>query len=143
MPSSRKPSRRKLGTTQPARSASAGGIGSLRELALDLRGAWNHSADELWARLEPELWALTHNPWVVLQTVSRAKLEAALMEPDYRQRLETLLELRRQHLAAAAWFQESHAHAPLTRVAYFSMEFALSEALRSTPADSAMWPGTS
>jgi starch phosphorylase len=98
------------------------GVESLTELALDLRWAWNHSADELWAELEPELWALTHNPWVVLQTVARARLEAFLARPEYRRRLETLLDLRRQHLGSAAWFQQSHPEARLTRVAYFSME---------------------
>jgi len=105
------------------------GVGSLTELALDLRWSWNHSADEIWARLDPELWASTHNPWVVLQTVSRVTLERFLAEPRHRERLEALLELRRQHLASSAWFQQSHPRAPLTRVAYFSMEFALSEAL--------------
>jgi starch phosphorylase len=114
---------------RPSGSALAPGIESLTELALDLRWAWNHSADELWAQLEPELWALTHNPWVVLQTVARARLEAFLARPEYRRRLETLLDLRRQHLASTAWFQQSHPEALLTRVAYFSMEFALSEAL--------------
>lgn len=105
------------------------GVEALTELALDLRWSWNHSADELWAQLEPELWALTHNPWVVLQTVSRDKLEGLLARPEYRQRVATLLDLRRQYLASTAWFQQSYPEAPDTRVAYFSMEFGLSEAL--------------
>ncbi|HVA16944.1 MAG TPA: DUF3417 domain-containing protein, partial [Candidatus Dormibacteraeota bacterium] len=37
---------------------------ALTELALDLRWSFNHSADKLWERLDPELWDLTHNPWV-------------------------------------------------------------------------------
>ena len=41
----------------------------LHDLALDLRWSWNHVADELWNRLDPELWALTHNACVILQTV--------------------------------------------------------------------------
>lgn len=102
---------------------------SLTELALDLRWSWNHSADELWAQLDPELWALTHNPWVVLQTVSRTRLQQVLARPEYRSRVETLLRHRREYLASPAWFQDNHPQAPLTRVAYFSMEFGLSEAL--------------
>ena len=50
------------------------GVAQLAELALDLRSTWNHSADELWGQLDPELWALTHSPWVVLQTVARTRL---------------------------------------------------------------------
>ena len=105
------------------------GIEALREIALDLRWSWNHSADELWSQLEPELWERTHNPWVVLQTVARAKLKACLAQPEYRQRLQTLLDLRHQHHASPAWFQQSYPQASGMRVAYFSMEFALSEAL--------------
>jgi starch phosphorylase len=47
------------------------GIEALSDLALDLRWSWNHSAETLWEELDPELWALTHNPGVVLPTVSR------------------------------------------------------------------------
>jgi len=42
------------------------GSAALTELALNLRWTWNHAADELWGRLDPELWELTQNPWVVL-----------------------------------------------------------------------------
>jgi len=47
------------------------GYDSLAELALDMRWSWNHAADEVWRELDPALWDLTHNPWRVLQTVSR------------------------------------------------------------------------
>ena len=102
---------------------------SLEELALNLRSSWNHRTDELWARLDPELWALTHNPWVVLQTVSQATLKQALVDPEYRERVASLLRRRREYLSSTAWFQERHPKAGLTGVAYFSMEFGLSEAL--------------
>jgi starch phosphorylase len=101
----------------------------LTAIALDLRWAWNHRTDELWARLDPDLWSATHNPWVVLQTVSRARLDAFLDEPGNRARLDALVEYRRRHHAATTWFQHTHPGAPLTGVAYFSMEFALTEAL--------------
>jgi len=117
---------------KPGRSPKAtGGIGirTLSDLALDLRWSWNHSADELWEALEPELWALTHNPWVVLQTVSRTKLRRLLARPEYRGRIDTVLQSRRKYLGTPTWFQRRHPATGLTRVAYFSMEYALSEAL--------------
>ena len=83
----------------------------------------------LWAQLDPELWESTRNPWVVLQTVAPSRLEAFLARPEFRKRVARLLELRRRHLAATAWFQQCHGQSELKRVAYFSMEFALSEAL--------------
>ena len=120
MPSSRPPSRPKPPAEPPRRSPPPG-IESLRELALDLHWAWNHRADEIWARLEPELWAATHNPWVVLQTVSPAKLKAFLGRLDNRKRVESLLDHRRRHLAAKAWFAQNHPGERLTGIAYFSM----------------------
>ncbi len=105
------------------------GIEQLVELALDLRSTWEHSGDELWGQLDPELWALTHSPWVVLQTVARTRLAEALRDPAFHGRLESLVAARRASLTASTWFQRQHPHAPLTCVAYFSMEFGLSEAL--------------
>ena len=105
------------------------GSDALTQLALDLRWSWHHGADELWSQLDPELWTLTHNPWVVLQVASPARLGELLARPAYREQVERLLEHRRAYLASPAWFQQHHPRAPLTRVAYFSMEFALSEAL--------------
>jgi starch phosphorylase len=105
------------------------GFDSLAELALDMRSSWNHAGDELWRLLEPELWELTQNPWVVLQTVSREKLERELADPTLRKEISALLRAKRHAAEAPAWFQQDHLHGPLTRVAYFSMEFMLSEAL--------------
>ncbi len=81
------------------------------------------------ARSIPALWGLTQNPWVVLQTVSRERLERALGDPAFRKNVDALLRARRQASDAPAWFQQTHQQAPLTCVAYFSMEFMLSEAL--------------
>ena len=105
------------------------GIEALTELALNLRWSWNRSTDELWAQLDPELWSLTHNPWAVLQTASPGRVQALLARPDYRQRVKDLIDRRHLYMSSAAWFQQAHGQSPLTRVAYFSMEFALSEAL--------------
>jgi starch phosphorylase len=105
------------------------GFDCLAELALDMRWSWNHAADEVWQQLDPALWELTHNPWVVLQTVSRKQIERVLAEPGFRKKAEDLAAAKRQAEAAPAWFQQNHSQSPLTCVAYFSMEFMLSEAL--------------
>jgi starch phosphorylase len=105
------------------------GVEPLQELALDLFWSWNHSADELWGQIDAELWSLTHNPWVVLQTVSRKKLAGLCADPAFCQRLSDLTERRRRQLDEPAWFQQAHPGAELGTVAYFSLEFMLSEAL--------------
>ncbi len=105
------------------------GFDSLAELALDLRSSWNHATDAVWRRLDPVLWNLTNNPWVVLQTVSRDKVREAMADAAFRKIVDDLLHTRRQAAQAPAWFQKTHGQAALTSVAYFSMEFMLSEAL--------------
>ncbi len=105
------------------------GFNSLAELALDLRWSWNHATDEVWRKLDPELWEITHNPWVVLQTVSRDQIERVLADPGFRKNVERQVQTGRLAAETPAWFQQQHPQAPLTCVAYFSMEFMLSEAL--------------
>jgi glycogen phosphorylase len=101
---------------------------TLKELALDLRWSWNHSADILWKELDPDLWALTRNPWVVLQTVSKKKLQKALSNPKFKRITAELLEAKKARRETPGWFQKVYPGA-LTSIAYFSMEFMLSEAL--------------
>jgi len=105
------------------------GFDALSELALDLRSSWNHATDEIWRQLDTGLWQLTHNPWVVLQTVSRKKLQRVLNDPTFRNTVDALVRARRDSAQAPAWFQKTYPHTALNAVAYFSMEFMLSEAL--------------
>ena len=105
------------------------GFDSLAELALDMRSSWNHATDQVWRQLDPVLWALTQNPWAVLQTVSRDKLRHLLVDPAFRENIDDLVQVRRDAAEAPAWFQQTWPQSPLGCVAYFSMEFMLSEAL--------------
>src|ERR1700692_2558875 len=99
------------------------GIGTLTGLALDLRWSWNHATDGLWRQLDSELWEITHNPWVVLQTVSRDQVERVVGDPVFRKDVYALVQASRQAASAPAWFQQNPRPASLTCAAYFSMEF--------------------
>jgi glycogen phosphorylase len=104
-------------------------LDALTDLALDLRWSFNHSADKLWERLDPDLWDLTHNPWIVLQTASEEKLQSVTTDPHFQL---LVADLRTEKLTierSQGWFQRAHPRSGLTAVAYFSMEFMLSEAL--------------
>jgi len=106
-----------------------GAMESLVELALDLRNCWDHTTDPVWSKIEPELWERTHNPWVVLQTASRTKLKALEGDAEFGNRVRELLDKQREGLKTEAWFGRAHENSPLSCVAYFGMEFGLSEAL--------------
>jgi len=102
---------------------------ALTDLALDLRWSFNHSADRLWEQLDPELWELTHNPWVLLQTVSREKMQSITAEPGFQKLLADLHGEKTLAEESEAWFQKAYPRSGLSTIAYFSMEFMLSEAL--------------
>jgi starch phosphorylase len=102
---------------------------SLTEFALDMRSSWNHAADEVWRQLDPALWELTHNPWNVLQIASRARLKQLLADPAFRKKVDDIIQSRKRADTEPRWFQQNHSKATLTCVAYFSMEFMLSESL--------------
>jgi glycogen phosphorylase len=123
---------KQIPVNQPGNSpvtAPVEGFDSLAELALDLRWSWNHATDEVWRKLDAALWDSTQNPWVVLQTVSKDKLNSVLADPTFRKRIDDLLQTKRESAKAPAWFQKKYPQSPLKCVAYFSMEYMLSEAL--------------
>ncbi len=105
------------------------GFSALTDLAMDLRWSWSSEANEIWKQLDAALWAQTHSPLVVLQTVSGDTLKKRLADPAFRQKVDTLIRERAAADAATSWFSGSKPGSPLTAVAYFSMEFMLSEAL--------------
>jgi starch phosphorylase len=105
------------------------GLDALKELAMDLRWTWNHSMDELWRRLDPVLWERTHHPSVLLQTISREPLARALSDPGFVQLLDRLVLAKRKAETEPRWFQRQYPKSPLGCVAYFCMEFMMSEAL--------------
>ncbi len=101
----------------------------LTDLALDLRWNWNHSADVLWRKTDPELWQTTGDPWLILESISRKRLETLAADATFVNELQRQLAYRKTYLSRSSWFDERYGEAALKTVAYFSMEFGLSEAL--------------
>lgn len=104
------------------------GLEGLAELALDLRWSWNHTADSLWEMVNPEVWRITSNPWLILQTVSENHLKALAEDSTFMELMHRLIAEHREAIGDDAWFPKSYSASAL-KVAYFSMEFGLSEAL--------------
>jgi glycogen phosphorylase len=105
------------------------GFELLEELALNLSWSWHRGVDKIWEQIDSELWDLTHNPWIVLQTVSKEKLEKLLSDPHFCQLTRDLVENNRKEQGSEGWFQKNHPKAPLSCIAYFSMEYMLTEGL--------------
>ncbi len=104
-------------------------VNLLRELALDLGVAWSRHSDNIWRQIDTEVWMLTRNPWLMLQLAGDKQLETMNADQSLRDWVEKLVIERRNAAQSPGWFQKNYASSSLKQVAYFSMEFGLSEAL--------------
>lgn len=104
-------------------------VEQIAELATDLRWTWSHAGDIVWKAMDPVLWEQTENPLVVLQNLSRERLEELNRNAQFKHHLENLASARKIYCDCCGWFGEVHADTPLKGIAYFSMEFGLGEAL--------------
>lgn len=102
-------------------------LARLSTLALDLHWAWNHAGDAVWRRLDEVLWERTQNPWLLLQYVPFERLERLATDADFLRDMSRLEESRERYRATPPWRPPGTPTLP--RVAYFSMEFGLHEAL--------------
>jgi starch phosphorylase len=100
----------------------------LKGLAHDLRWSWNHSAHRLWRTLDPELWQRTRNPVLLLQTISRENLIHVAGTREFRDCLRDVL-LQSSDGNQPQPFVKGHLAEKVSPIAYFSMEYMLSEAL--------------
>ena len=102
-------------------------LSRLSTLALDLHWAWNHAGDTVWRQLDETLWERTQNPWLLLQHLPSERLERLSRDEAFLDELKALDASRERYLATQPW--RPAATDALPRVAYFSMEFGLHEAL--------------
>lgn len=96
----------------------------LLEIAHNLWWVWNFEATDLFASIDSNLWnECEGNPIILLERMSYEKLEALESDPDFMQQLDNVY----------AAFQE-YINAPFDSakpsVAYFSMEYGLSNILK-------------
>lgn len=104
-------------------------LAGLATLALDLRWSWNHAADRLWRGLDARLWERESNPWMLLQSVSQERLETLARDQDFVTQLSQLLAERERYLQEPAWYAAAQGTDGPAGIAYFSLEFGISEAL--------------
>jgi starch phosphorylase len=104
-------------------------LAALADLALDLRWTWSHEADALWQRIDADAWEQTRNPWTILQDISPWRLQALAADSAFTGELQRLADARRAYLESPGWFASVLPDATPKRIAYFSMEFGLGEAL--------------
>ncbi len=104
-------------------------LADLTELAFDLR--WNNcpAARHLWSRFDPEMWERTENPFLVLQSARQEQIDAAAADVTLLRELDEWRNEVDEYYSTEPEFRTLDPNGALKTVAYFSMEFGLSEAL--------------
>jgi len=104
-------------------------ISALGDLILDLRWTWHHGTDSLWAMLDEELWKRTRNPWLVLQNVSPRRLQALAVDGRFVAELQRAERARDEYRHARTLWEDICPPDFKGPIAYFSMEFGVTETL--------------
>ncbi|MBI3971136.1 MAG: alpha-glucan family phosphorylase [Chloroflexi bacterium] len=112
----------------------------LRELALNLRWAWDRETIDLFRRLDSDLWETTgHNPVVLLGSIRQERLQDAAADDGFVAQYHRACERLDAYMGRATqngyngtliqpWFAKTYRGSNIS-VAYFSAEFGLTECL--------------
>lgn len=106
-------------------------IDRLRELAYNLWWSWHEEALELFARIDPLLWAqLGHNPVAFLRRVDEDKLASVATDVTYLASYRKVFRAFDAYMGETdTWFATTYPDLKERSIAYFSTEFGLHESL--------------
>lgn len=103
----------------------------LRELAYNLRWSWDYETFELFRRLDINAWeASRHNPVRLLGMLRQETLQEAANDDSFLAQLSRVAEQFDDYMnSKKTWFRRTQGQVNGFNVAYFSMEFGISESL--------------
>ena len=106
-------------------------LSGLLKLAYNLWWAWHGEAQNLFRRLDPDLWEqVNHNPVALLGQISQTRLSEAAEDDAYLAHLERVESELDRYLSRPGWCTKEHNPCCATpNIAYFSAEFGISESL--------------
>jgi starch phosphorylase len=104
-------------------------LAPLQELAFNLRWSWDERTRDLFRWVDPGLWERTqHDPVQVLSLVARDRLVALSKDNGFMSFLGEIHAEFRRYMGVQRWFH-NRGRSALQKVAYFSPEFGIAEAL--------------
>ncbi len=105
----------------------------LRELAYNLRWSWDHDTINLFRRLDRDLWESTgHNPVWMLGLIEQSRLEALCDDLAFMAQFHRVCRDFDAYMNDTdTWYSQHHEPASKPFIAYFSMEFGLTECLQN------------
>ncbi len=106
-------------------------LAALEDLAYNLRWSWEHDTIALFRRLDPDLWETAqHNPVLMLGTIAQDRLQEMAQDEAFLAHLDRAAQDLHDYLAGTgAWHRKTFGASERPDVAYFSMEFGITECL--------------
>ncbi|HEY5150641.1 MAG TPA: alpha-glucan family phosphorylase [Mycobacterium sp.] len=105
-------------------------LSALGRLSTNLRWSWDKPTQDLFASIDPELWAETRrDPVALLGVVNPKRLDQLAEDQAFLGGLDALAADLDDYLARPMWYQEQDPADMPTGIAYFSMEFGVAEVL--------------
>ncbi|MBL8132833.1 MAG: alpha-glucan family phosphorylase [Anaerolineae bacterium] len=105
----------------------------LRELAYNVRWSWHHDTINLFRRLDRDLWEESgHNPVMMLGSIDQRRLDALVDDSAFISHFKRVCNDFDAYMAAEdTWYSRKYGKTTTPNLAYFSMEFGLTEALQN------------
>jgi len=106
-------------------------LGVLEDLAYNLRWSWDHETISLFRRLDRDLWETAHhNPVLMLGSISQERLQELAQDEAFLAHLDRVATDLRDYVGGTGvWHRKTFGAATTPDVAYFSMEFGITECL--------------
>ena len=104
-------------------------LAPIARLALNLRWVWSHAMDRVWEACNVEVWHQTRNPVLVIQNTPRSRFEELARDASFVERVRQIERSETEHLTRPSWFQQAFQLDPPPVIAYFSMEYGLTDAM--------------
>ncbi len=104
-------------------------LAPVARLAFNLRWVWSHAMDRVWEALNAEVWHQTHNPVLVIQNTPRARLAELARDAAFTGRVRQIERNETEYRQRDSWFQQACRLDPPPMIAYFSMEYGITDAL--------------
>ncbi len=107
-------------------------LAALEQLSINLRWSWDKATQDLFASIDPTLWATCgSDPVALLGAVNPARLDELALDEEFLRWLDELSADLTDYLSRPLWYQQQQQDgiAMPTGIAYFSMEFGVAEVL--------------
>ncbi len=102
----------------------------LRDIAYNLWWSWAPVGQDLFIRLDRDLWEAVHgNPIELLARIDQERLDELAGDDAFTSHLESAWQTFQRYMQREGWFSRTFPDAAGARIAYFSMEYGIHECL--------------